>query len=159
MKRAFLLLILAVGLFGFHKVENNSHNEKLSEAQLKLVKENYAWSSEEFIIVNFRQPINSCHYDNYSNLKNSLKWWTDFYSKIKLNNVRNVFVYAEEKRAKKIIDSKSHYSDINSFFLNNFFVNDKTCYGILVIDNDGNYIKKAGEYNQEDVIELIKKIQ
>ncbi|MBD3863079.1 MULTISPECIES: hypothetical protein [Flavobacteriaceae] len=155
MKKIILLLILAVGLLSFNRPNKNITTEKLTEDQLNFIKENYKWDSEEFLFVNFRQPESSCHYDNYQNLKNSSKWWTEFYSKMELQNVRNIFVYSDKLRAKKVIDSKNHFADINNFFLNQIFSNDKTCYGILIINKKGEYQKKAGEYMQKDIVYLI----
>jgi hypothetical protein len=159
MKKPILLVLLAIGFLSFNKLENAYLNEKLTETELKFVTENYNWNSKEFIIVNFRMPKSNCHYNNYANLKKSTEWWTKYYSKINLDNVHNIFVYSDNKKAKKIIDSKKHFADSNSFFLNKFFNQDKTCYGILVIKKNGEFQKKSGEYTEENVIELINNLK
>ncbi|TYA53216.1 hypothetical protein FVF61_11245 [Formosa maritima] len=134
-------------------------NEKLSEEHLKFVIENYQWNSEDVMIINFRQPKSSCHYDNYENLKQSSDWWTEFYSEMDLENIHNIFVYSDSNKAKAVIDSKNYFSDINNFFLENFFVKNRSCFGILVINKDGDFKKKSGEYTQEDIIELVKNLK
>ena len=111
------------------------------------------------MIVNFRQPKSSCGYDNYKNLKKSSEWWTEFYSEMDLEKIRNIYIYSDSERAKKIIDSKNHFEDINSLFSKKFFSEDKTCYGILVISRQGYFQKKAGEYTQKNVDELISKLK
>jgi hypothetical protein len=157
MKKYLMLLLLVISFLSFNKPESQT-DEKLSETQLQFIMENYHWNSEDLIIVNFRQPQSSCHYDNYQNLKQSSEWWTEYYSKMELNNVRNIFVYSDSNRATEIIDSKNHFSDINNFFLENFFARDRSCFGILVINRDGDFQKKIGEYTQEDIIELVKNL-
>lgn len=159
MKKTLLLLILCIGFLSFNKSDIKTIEGKLTEAQLSFVIKNYNWTSEKILIVNFRQPKSSCHYDNYKNLEKSSKWWAEFYSKMDLQNLRNIFVYSDNLRAKKIIDSKKHYADINNFFLKQFFSQDKTCYGILVINKNGKYQKKVGEYMQKDIEELIKELE
>lgn len=156
MKKIILLLILFVSLLSFDK---SNKNEKFTESQLTFIMENYNWKSEELLIVNFRQPSSRCHYDNYRNLNKPSKWWTDFYTKINLKNIKNIFVYSDQLKAKKIIDSKSHFADSNSFFLSRVFSKDKTCYGIIVINNDGEFRKKAGEYMPKDVERLISELK
>lgn len=158
-KKTVLLLILAIGLLSFNQRHGKGSKEKLTENELGFIKENYNWNSEEVLMINFRSPGSSCHYDNYRNLKKSSEWWTEFYSDMELVNVRNIFVYSDNKKAQKIIDSNIHFADINSFFLNNFFSRNKTCYGILVINKKGEFQKKAGEYTQEHIVELLKNLE
>jgi len=159
MKKILLSIILAVALLSFKKLEKNGSKEKLTETELKSIKENYNWISKEFLIINFRMPKSSCHYNNYSDLKKSSTWWTSYYAKMKLVNVHNVFVYSDNKKAKKIIDSKAHFEDVNSFILNNFFSKSEACYGIVVVNENGEFKKKAGEYTQENILELINSLK
>jgi len=159
MRKTFLLLFLAIGFLSFKELENEGYIEKITETELKFVKENYKWNSEEFIIINFRQPKSSCHYDNYKNLKKSSEWWIKYYLEMELINVRNIFVYSDKEKAKKIIDRKNHFDDMNSLFLNKFFSKDKTCYGILIINKNGDFQKKAGEYTHENIMELINNLK
>ncbi|PWK19191.1 hypothetical protein LX78_01672 [Xanthomarina spongicola] len=149
-----MLLLLVICFLSFNKPESQT-DEKLSETQLQFIIENYHWNSEDLIIVNFKQPRSSCHYDNYKNLKQSSEWWTEYYSKMELVNVRNIFVYSESKKATEIIDSQNHFSDISNFFLDNFFNKEQSCYGILVINKKGEFQKKNGEYTQEDIVKYI----
>lgn len=78
---------------------------------------------------------------------------------MKLENVHNIFVYSDSNKAKEVIDSKNHFSDIDNFFLDNFFIEDKTCFGILIINKNGNVQKKSGEYIQKDILKLMKKLK
>lgn len=159
MKKTILLLLISVGLLSFNKSEKNTDNEKLTEAQLNFIKENYNWKSEEILIVNFKQPRRRCFYNNYQNLEKSSKWWDDYYSKMELSNVRNIFVFSNKFNARKIIDSKNNFPDIKKLFLKEFFSNDKTCMAVLVINTKGEFRKKSGEYLQKDVEELIHQLK
>lgn len=154
MKKAFLLLFIAIGLLSFKE----DNKEKINEVQLEFLKESYNWSSEDLLIVNFRQPRKRCPYDNYKNLKKSSKWWTNFYSNMDLENTHNIFVYSDSEKAKDVIDSKKHFEDIYSFFLTKFFSKDQTCNGVLVINKNGEFRKIAGEYMQKDIENLIKQL-
>ncbi|WP_324027444.1 hypothetical protein QSV08_05900 [Maribacter sp. BPC-D8] len=159
MKKIIILLILSVGFLSFNEDCINLNNEKLTEAQLSFIMESYDWKSERLLIVNFRQPRTSCHYNNYQNLKKSAKWWTEFYSKMEIANIRNIFVYSDNLKANKVIDSENHFDDINNFFLNKVFTKDKTCYGLIVINKKGEFRKKAGEFMQKDIEEFITQLE
>lgn len=159
MKITILSFILSIGFFSFKRTDNQNTPGKLTETQLHFVIENYHWTSEQLLIVNFRQPKSNCHYDNYVDLKNSAKWWCEFYSKIDLQNIRNIFVYADYSKAKNIIDSHNHYADASDFFMNQIFSLDKTCYGVLVLNKSGHYRRKAGEYIQKDIEKLILELE
>ncbi|MEP2238054.1 MAG: hypothetical protein ABJI22_06810 [Maribacter sp.] len=159
MKRTIILLILSVGFLSFNENHKNSTNKKLTEVELNFIKENYNWKAEGLLIVNFRQPKSSCHYDNYKNLKNSLKWWSEFYSKMDIENIRNIYVYSEGLKAKKILDSENHFPDTNDFFLNLAFSKDKTCYGVLVVNEKGEFRTKVGEYMNKDIEEFISRLE
>lgn len=155
MKKFLVLLILAIGFSSFNKLTIKESEGQLTESELKFVQENYNWNSEEFMIVNFTQPQSSCEYNNYKDLNKSIQWWTTFYSKMELVNVRTIFIYSDAEKSKGIIDLKNHFDDVNSMFLNKFFSQHKTCYGLLVINRKGYFHKKAGEYTQEDITDLI----
>ena len=124
----------------------------LSSEQLNFIKEKYNWNNQEFLIINFRLPKESCHYDNYRNLKNSKKWWTEFYSDVELSDSRNIFIYSDSVKAKKVIDGKFGFPDYDDFFSNSIFLNDKACYGLIVINQKGDFYKKAGEYQLNEVL-------
>ena len=131
----------------------------LTELQMKFIKEKYNWKSEEILIINFLQPKENCFYNNNENPKSSIKWWKKFYSNINLNNVSNIYVYSDKISAKNIIDSKTRFEDYNNFLLNNIFNIKKECFGVLVVNNLGEYEVVEGEYSQKQVETLIKKLK
>lgn len=132
-------------------------NQKFSIEELNFIKKSYNWDNEKFIIINYTQPMESCHYNNYQNFNQSKKWWKKFYSNMKLVDVKNIFVYSDLRRFKKNMDFQSNFHEKDKFFFNKIFNKYKTCFGVLVISNDGNYQYKAGEYLQEDIVELLSK--
>ena len=150
---------MVIGFSSFSEFENTIETGQLTENDVQFLKENYNWNSEDFLIVNFKQPRSSCQYDNYKNLKKSVKWGSTFYAELKLEHVRTIFIYADHKKAKKVIDSKSHFEDINSFIYTTFFSKDQTCVGIVVVNKKGVFQKHAGEYTQENVAELVKNLK
>jgi hypothetical protein len=157
MRKTLILLILAFGLLNFDNPNGEKINEKLTDTQLNFLIKSYSWGTEDLLIVNFNQPKSRCHYDNYVNLKKSINWWNRFYSKIELQSAKNIFVYADNLRAAKVIDSKTYFADKN-FFFKNFFSDNTTCYGLLIIKKNGEYQKKSGEYTQEHIVELINNL-
>lgn len=78
---------------------------------------------------------------------------------MKLENVRNIFVYSDYEKAKKIIDSKKPYRDIDALFFNKFFSKEHTCNGIIMVNKKGVFKKKAGEYTQENIRELLNDLK
>ncbi len=159
MKKILFLLSLSFILLSFVRVRTNINHGKLSETQLDFVKQNFNWTTEDVIIVNFKQPRNKCHYDAYQNLKVSTKWWTGFNSQMDLKNIQNIFVYSDSKKAKNSFDSKTHFADTNAFFLNHFFSEDITCEGVIIIHKNGAYRKKAGEYIQKEIETFISQLK
>jgi len=161
MKKVILLFAIILMLFSFKKIDSNIYNGKINQNQLSFIKNNYPWKTGEILVINYRQPRNSCHYDNYKNLspKTSSKYWNDFYSKMEFKNISNIWVYADSKRANKVLDNTRNFEDKYYFFSVNFFSKDKTCHGILAINDQGDYIQKNGEYTQEEVAGYLKKLE
>lgn len=122
------ILLISIFFLSVNKSFSQNENNRLNEQEITFIKENYNWAEEEVLLINYKQPVQFCHYDNYANIVNSHKWWDQFYAKMELTNVKNIFVYATERRARKIIDSVKHFSDKDSFLLNRFFREEKTCY-------------------------------
>ena len=159
MKKSILLLFLITSLLSFKNLESGYFDNRISEADLKFIKEAYNWDSKDFIIIHFRYPKSNCHYNNYKTLDNFSASWETFFTGINLKEVRNVFVYSDKKFAKKIIDSINHYEDFNSFLLKNYFSNEKTCHGVLVINNSGEFKKKEGEYSSKELRKFLRKLK
>ena len=155
MKRIIFLVLISSIITSFNRTENK---KLITESQLKFIKEKYKWNSENLLVINFVQAKKNCFYDNNSNLANSLTWSKKFYSKINLDNILNIYVYSDKKSAKTVIDSKTKFEDFDDFLLNNFF-NKRDCYGILVINSNGEYEIKEGEYLESDVERFIKALK
>ncbi|GHA43229.1 hypothetical protein GCM10007103_25630 [Salinimicrobium marinum] len=158
MKKFILILFLTTGVYGFTN-SSETGSEKLSDVQLQFIKDNFNWNSEGLLIVNFRQPRNKCPYNQYKNLEKSYEWWVKNYSDLDLENIHNIYVYSNSKKSEAMIDGKNHFADLHNFFLTNFFSNDETCYGVLVINKRGEYRKKAGEYRKTEVREFINRLK
>ena len=122
------------------------------EEQLDFIKSNYAWNEEEFLIINYKYPISTCHYNQYRNPDNAKAWWEDYYENLKLGDqVHNIFVYAEKDKMAYIIDKKKYFPDYADFLLDKLFSVKEACYGLLIVDKEGDYYQKIGEYSKDDV--------
>lgn len=53
---------------------------------------------------------------------------------------------------------KKHFEDKNHYLLDNFFSKDKSCYGIMIINEQGEYQQKNGEYFQSDIVSFVNKL-
>ncbi|MEA1785519.1 hypothetical protein U1E44_05415 [Arenibacter sp. GZD96] len=159
MNKILLVAFVVYSFFSFFGSQKGLVQGNLNEAQLQFVKQNFNWTTEDLLIVNFKQPRNKCHYDVYQNLKASTPWWTDFYSQMDLNNAQNIFVYSDSKRTKSRIDSLNHFADFEDFFLTRFFSKDLTCEGVVIIHKNGAFKKKAGEYTQKEIAQFISELK
>ncbi|WP_223551665.1 hypothetical protein [Aestuariivivens sp. NBU2969] len=90
---------------------------KLTAVQLFFIKNSYNWDNEKILIINYRQPISSCHFDNNKITSGGKNWWKDFYSKINTENCLNINVLANGERVKKKLDNIYYFDDKNDFFL------------------------------------------
>ncbi|RKS42478.1 hypothetical protein BC962_3292 [Gillisia mitskevichiae] len=150
-------------ILSFFTLSNGSNeiqsDYKLDDSELIFIRENYDWNKSDLIIINFREPRDNFWYDSYKNLENSNNWWNKFYSHIDLVNTRNIFIYSDSKIMKSVIDFEKHYPDDSKFFLNKFFNKNNTCFGLLVINKNGNYLVKNGEYTKTDILTMINRLQ
>ncbi|WP_298327236.1 hypothetical protein [uncultured Dokdonia sp.] len=134
--------------------------DKIGSEKLNFIKKTYNWNNEKILIINYSQPINSCHFDNNKITSESKKWWNDFYSKIDTEDCLNIKVLANGERVKNKLDNLNYFDDKNDFLLINFFGRKKSCFGILIINNEGHYIQFNGHYSEKQVaiyIENLKK--
>ena len=157
MKKAHIILIIYFFITNIN-AQSTHHSGKVTETQLKFFKENYNWNSENILIINFLQPKYNCHYDAYTNLTVSISWWDKFYNDLDLKNIANRYVYSDNKKVKEIVNLKTHFADKDEFILKNFFSNEPFCYGVLIINQMGNYEQKSSEYLVEEVNYYIDKL-
>lgn len=151
------VIITFLFLFTVYMVNSQDYSGKLNVTQLNVIEGLFSWEKEELIIINYRQPIRYCHYDQYISV-GSTKWFDDFYSELNLKNTHNVFVYYESKRSEGIIDGKKHFFDLNKYLFNNFFNKGKSCYGLLIVNKNGIYQQKIGEYSKKYIKKYINKL-
>lgn len=111
------------------------------------------------LIINFTQPLSSCHFYNNEINSTSEKFWADFYSKIDLENCSNIFVLSNGEKVKKKLDNKKYFDDKDDFLLQNFFNRKKTCFGVIVISKAGYYIQYNGHYSEIQVAQFIENLK
>ncbi|WP_339848707.1 hypothetical protein [uncultured Dokdonia sp.] len=133
--------------------------DKIDSEKLNFIKTNYVWNNEKILILNYRQPINSCHFDNNKITSESKKWQKEFYSKINTDDCLNIEVLANGERVKEKLDNIKYFDDKNDFLLTNFFGRKKSCFGVLVINNEGYYIQYNGHYSEKQVAKYIENLK
>jgi hypothetical protein len=131
---------------------------KVDNNQLRFIKTNYNWNTEKVLIINYKQPLSICHFDNHKISKGN-KWWKKFYSKIDTENCANIHVLANGEIKNKNIDNKNIFDDKNDFLLSNFFNRKTSCFGVLVVDNEGYYIQYNGHYSERQVSKYIENLK
>ena len=123
---------------------------------IDFLKKNYNWNDERILIINYSQPISSCHFNNNTNSESSKKWWENFYSKINTENCKNIKVLSNGERVKGKLDNIKYFDDKDDFLLKKFFDRKKSCFGVLVINTDGDYIQFNGHYSERQVARFIE---
>ena len=174
MKKIILQIIIGLVIFSCSTTKNTDNKkidtqkekpitydfaDKVNSEQLDFIRINYNWTKEKILIINYSQPIHSCHYDNTKITSKSEKWWKDYYSKVNTEDCLNIKVLANGERVKRRLDNITYFDDKNDFFLNNFFIRKKSCVGILVLNDDGYYIQFNGEYSKRQVAKYIENLK
>jgi len=118
--KCIILLLITLNL-NVNAQTSTFKTGRISEAKLKIICENFGWKTDNVIILNFLQPKQNCHYNNYSKIKRSVSWWADFYAKMELKEAENKYVYSDSSAAKSIIDDITYFSDRNNFCSIPFF--------------------------------------
>ena len=135
------------------------YTDRIDSEKLNFIRKTYNWNNEKILILNYSQPINSCHFDNNKITSEVKKWWKDFYSKINTEDCLNIKVLANGERVKNKLDNINYFDDKNDFVLTNFFDRKKSCFGVLVMNNEGYYIQYNGHYSEKQVTKYIYGIQ
>ena len=131
----------------------------MTELQLEFIREKYKWNSENLLLINFVHASERCFYNNNLNLENKSLVWKEFYSKVDLYGVLNIYVYSDSIAAKYIINNHTVFQDFDNFLLNQFFNSKKECYGVLIVNSAGKYEMKEGEYAPSEIENFIKKLK
>lgn len=157
MKKVIIAFVFFIVSSANLMAQNNKYefNGVLTSSEIQIIKKRFNWDTEKTLVVNFRQPLDYCHYNQYINVKLST-WFEDYFSEMKLSDSRIVYVYSEAKLARKRIDNKDYFADENNFLFNKFFNKRKSCYAILIIRSNGEYQQKNGEYSPKDILRMIQ---
>ncbi|TRZ43185.1 hypothetical protein [Robertkochia solimangrovi] len=156
MKTTNILCFLFLVTFSVNaqRIKQGTFEDPMKE----FLKKTYNWQDQDLLIINFRYPQNSCHYDQYRDLPRSVNFFNDLYRKIDTQAARNIYVYAEESRAKRIIDGVDHFPDIDKRLRKTVFKPYGYCYGLLVLNQNGAYRVVLGEYSENDITKCIEQL-
>tara|TARA_B100000809_G_C14914786_1_gene451205 strand:+ start:34 stop:558 length:525 start_codon:yes stop_codon:yes gene_type:complete len=131
---------------------------RVDNNELIFIKENYNWNTSRILIINFKQPLSDCHFNNHK-ISNKNRWWNEFYSKIDTENCMNIHVMANGEQNFKKIDNKKIFDDKNDFLQSKFFGRRTSCFGVLVINSEGDYIQYNGHYSEKQVSKYIDNLR
>jgi hypothetical protein len=157
MPKIYILFFYCI-VFTSNAQTSTGASGKLDSIEIDFLKKNYNWNTEDILILNFNQPTKNCHYDNYTDLNGSIKWWKSYYKKINLVGVANRFVYSDN-RANNIIDRQTIFMDKDNKLLETFFDKYPYCHGVLVVNQYGAYELKGSEYLEKDIESYLEKLQ
>jgi hypothetical protein len=157
-KQLFIILCCLFTFYSFgqndKKPINYDFTGKLNEVQMKFMMDYYNWNSKEILIINFIQPRSDCHFDNHTHNLENTKWWKDYYKKIDIKDCSNIFVCAEKHKRDKTL-----YYDKANFLYDNFFNRKESCYGVLVLNKNGDYLQFNGHYSEKQVSKYIENLK
>lgn len=159
MKNQFLTLPLLLSAFNIvaqnkDKPITYDFTGKLNEGEMKFMNDYYNWDSKEILIINFTQPRSDCHFDNHTHKTGNTKWWKDYYKKINIKNCSNIFVCPEKHKRDKTL-----YYDKANFLYDNFFNRKESCFGVLVLNKNGDYLQYNGHYSERQVSKFIENLK
>lgn len=124
---------------------------ELTTQQLEFLKTTYHWDAQDVLIVNYRQPLSDCHYDNSWIDREGKKWEEDFYKDIDLSRTLRLTVLYNGEKVPRKLDNITYFDDKDDFLYDTFFNRKKTCHGVIVINKNGDYMQYNGEYSPEQV--------
>ena len=133
--------------------------DRINSEKLNFIKKTYNWKNEKILILNYSQPIISCHFDNNKITSEGKNWWKNFYSKINTEDCLNIKVLANGERVKNKLDNINYFDDKNDFLLTNFFERKQSCFGVLVMNKEGYYIQYNGHYSERQVTKYIENLK
>ncbi|SHH35253.1 hypothetical protein [Winogradskyella jejuensis] len=155
MKKTLVFVLLSFSFLNFESYGGKINKGQIDEKAISFLKENYGWNKEDFLVISFRQPKNKCHYDNYKNLSKTNRAIAKFSESIEEKSTRNILVSSDAEKVKAYVDLESSYIDFEDFILKTFFEKANSCYGLVVINNEGRYMSIAGEFVTKDVNSFI----
>jgi hypothetical protein len=75
----------------------------------------------------------------------------------KMDHINQFYVYKADKGLKQFGNKAKWHPDTNQLIETLFFPVDYYCQGYVIIDYEGNFFARRGEYNPQEVIDLLQK--
>jgi hypothetical protein len=135
--------------------------DKINYEQLNFIKKSYNWNNEKILIITYVQPIaiSTCNIDYKTIPESGKKWREDFYSKINTEDCLNIEIFADGEKIKSKLDNLIYFDDKDNFLYDNFFSRKKSCFGIMVLNNNGFYIQYNGHYTETQIAKFIENLK
>lgn len=161
MKNIFSVFILTFLFFSCGTVKNpiKESIKKLSEDDFNKIESYFDFSKEETLVIGVIQAREKCHYNNYRDIEKSSKWLLAMMDNTKLENSKSVLIILyKHKNIDNTVNNIRVFKDANSYFQNTMFSSGNSCHGIVVLNKQGYYIAKDGEYEESTIHALAAKL-
>ncbi|MBP9849717.1 MAG: hypothetical protein KBC58_09800 [Flavobacterium sp.] len=107
-------------------------------------------------LINYVQPISDCFYNHYTQ-KCNVDWFEqNLYKKFSLPTDMIKLYYQHKKIDSNKCISKS---DKEGYLYETFFDENKLCYGLIVINSEGQFRVFTGEYGKKDITNFINQLK
>lgn len=129
---------------------------QLDGEKLAFIKDNYNWPEESVLVINYKQPNSRCHFNYKKKVKDSTDWWRASFSKTALKNSSEIYVISESHYVTRFLDNETYFGDKGDFLFENFFERKHSCYGVMVVNETGDYLQYNGNYNKKQVAKYVE---
>ena len=158
------IIVLVLVLFSF-SIEGHAQVDRRSEFvfegsipehKLAFLKQNYNWKAGTKLIINFKTFLSTCPRNQYRVIEND--WNDEFYRKLALKNVTNIYISLEDNLLRKLTNSrKDFYEDKDDFFTKTFNLKSGMhCYALMMINEKGLFMLRVGEKTEADIFDFSK---
>ena len=162
-KFLLLLLLLTAGCRSTEKTKAEAGGipplhfaGQLDQGKIAFLKDNYPRPEGSALVINYKQPNSSCHFNFRKKERDSTAWWRKSYSRTPLKNSAAIYVISESHYVPGLLDNLSYFADKNDFLLKNFFDRLHSCYGVLVLNETGSYLQYNGTLSQGQVSKYVE---
>ncbi|TGD58350.1 hypothetical protein [Flavobacterium humi] len=111
-------------------------------------------------IINYKQPVGDCFYDQYRMDDCDHLWYEEnIYSLLPFDeSVLNLYFQHKEIKNKNAKECLTHY-DTDNYLYSHFFEKSDLCWGLIIVNNKGEFRVLMGEYLKKDVLQLMKQLK
>lgn len=111
-------------------------------------------------LINYKQPVSDCLHKNYAGSDCDNSWLEkNVYNKISLNE-SIIKMYFQHKKVKNKRNKKCEVKeDIGHYLYDTFFKKNELCYGLIVVNSEGEFRAFTGEYSDNSILNLLHQLK